>query len=108
MPQDDASATVRFDSAASGSNSLSQKKLDQPAQARIKSLEVSQRSQKAKLEGKLNAIRSMLGSDMRVDTVERVAKEMVAREEKDFFEVARLRNKPRLHRGTASHDERNA
>ena len=30
---------------------------------------------------------------MRLDTVERVAKEMVAREEKHFFEVARLREK---------------
>ena len=35
----------------------------------------------------------MLGSDMRVDTVERVAKEMVAREEKHSAEVARLREK---------------
>ena len=93
MPRDDASVTVRLDSAASG-KSLNQKKLDQLAQARIKSLEVHRRTQnKAKLEAKLNAIRSMLGPDMRADTIERVAKEMVAREEKHSAEVARLREK---------------
>ena len=95
MPRDDASVTVRLDSAASG-KSLNQKKLDQLAQARIKSLEVRRRTQnKAKLEAKLNAIRSMLGPDMRADTIERVAKpkEMVAREEKHSAEVARLREK---------------
>jgi hypothetical protein len=35
----------------------------------------------------------MLGSDMRADTIERVAKEMVAREEKHSAQVARLREK---------------
>ena len=93
MPRDDASAvTVRLDSVTE-SKPLSQKKLDQLARARVKSLEVRRRTQKAKLEGKLNAIRSMLGSDMRADTIERVAKEMVAREEKHSAEVARLREK---------------
>ena len=90
MPRDDASVTVRLDS---DTKPLSQKKLDQLARARVKSLEVRRRTQKAKLEGKLNAIRSMLGSDMRADTIERVAKEMVAREEKHSAEVARLREK---------------
>ena len=78
---------MRLDSVTE-SKPLSQKKLDQLARARVKSLEVRRRTQKAKLEGKLNAIRSM-----RADTIERVAKEMVAREEKHSAEVARLREK---------------
>ena len=35
----------------------------------------------------------MLGSDMRADTIERVAREVVARKEKHSAEVARLREK---------------
>ena len=48
---------------------------------------------KAKLEGKLNQLRSMLGSDLRHDTVERVAKEMIHQEERHAQEVVRLREK---------------
>ena len=56
MHRDDASAvTVRLDSVTE-SKPLSQKKLDQLARARVKSLEVRRRAQKAKLEGKLNAM----------------------------------------------------
>ena len=76
-----------------GTKSLSQAKLDQLAQARVKSLEVRRRAQKAKLEGKLSHLRSMLGSDMRPDTVERVAKEMIAADDRHAAEVARLREK---------------
>ena len=90
MPRD-SSVTVRLDE--SGSKPLSQAKLNQLAQARVKSLETRRRNQKAKLEGKLNAIRSLLGNDMRADTIDRVAKELVARDERHVSEITRLTEK---------------
>ena len=91
-----ASSVVTVNTEASGPKSskvLSQAKLDQLAQARVRSLEVRRQKQKAKLEGKLNHLRSMLGADLRPDTVQRVAKEMIALEERHEHEVERLREK---------------
>eukprot|EP00966_Prymnesium_polylepis_P326152 7382076-Prymnesium_polylepis.1 len=95
MVRDDSSVITIGTTASSASNSkqLSQAKLDQLARARAKSLEVRRRQMKAKLEGKLNQLRSMLGSDLRHDTVERVAKEMINQEERHAQEVVRLREK---------------
>jgi hypothetical protein len=96
MVRDDSSVITIGTSASSASNNkqLSQAKLDQLARARAKSLEVRRRAQKAKLEGKLSQLRSMLGTDiLRPDTVERVAKEMIAQEERHANEVVRLREK---------------
>ena len=59
---------------------LSQTKLDQLARARARSLEVRRRKAKEKLEARLSQLRYVLGADMRPDTVERVAKEMMAQE----------------------------
>lgn len=59
---------------------LSQAKLDQLAHARARSLEVRRRKAKEKLEARLSQLRHVLGADMRPDTVERVAKEMMAQE----------------------------
>ena len=72
---------------------LSQAKLEQLKVARARSLESRRRTQAAKLQGKLTHLRSMLGSDFRNDTVERVAKEMIAHEDRNANEVARLREK---------------
>ena len=92
MTRDDlSSVTVRLDSEAS--KPLSQAKVDQLARARVKSLEVRRRKSAEKLQGKLNAIRSMLGNDLRADTVERVAREMAAREDRHAAELGRLREK---------------
>ena len=95
MVRDDSSVITIGTRASSASNNkqLSQAKLDQLARARAKSLEVRRRAQKAKLEGKLSQLRSMLGTDLRPDTVERVAKEMIAQEERHANEVVRLREK---------------
>ena len=72
---------------------LSQAKLDQLAEARARSLEVRRRNALAKVEGKVNHLRSMLGPDLKPDTVSRIAKEMIAVEERHEQEVERLRVK---------------
>lgn len=94
MVRDDTSSviTVRTD-ASSKTSDLSQAKLNQLANARVRSLEVRRAKAKAKLEGKLAHLQSMLGPDLRPDTVERVAKEMISQEEMHFKEVMRLRDK---------------
>ena len=66
---------------------LSQAKLDQLAEARARSLEVRRRNALAKVEGKVNHLRSMLGPDLKPDTVSRIAKEMIAVEERHEQEV---------------------
>ena len=63
------------------------------ALARARSLEVRRRNALAKVEGKVNHLRSMLGSDLKPDTVSRIAKEMIAVEEQHEQEVERLREK---------------
>ena len=95
MPRDDSSVITIGATTASSSKpkTLSRAKLEQLERARAKSLESRRKAQKAKLEGKLNHLRSMLGSDLRPDTVERVAKEMMAQEERHQNEIARLREK---------------
>ena len=97
MGKDSSSAiTINFqDLNKTGHNQkqLTQKKLDQLAHARVRSLEVRRRAQAAKLQGKLTHLQSMLGSDMRPDTVERIAKEMLAQEEKHSNEIIRLRER---------------
>ena len=87
MPRDDTS-TVTLDidlddtPTSKGKTSLSQAKLQQLAHARAKSLEVRRRAQANKLQGKLNHLRYVLGNDMRPDTVERFAKELINTEER--------------------------
>lgn len=84
MPRNgDSSTVISLDTdgrAASTVVPLSQTKLDQLARARARSLEVRRRKAKDKMEAKLQHLRYVLGSDMRPDTVERFAKEMMAQE----------------------------
>ena len=87
MPRDDTS-TVTLDidlddtPTSKGKKPLSADKLQQLAHARAKSLEVRRRAQANKLQGKLNHLRYVLGNDMRPDTVERFAKELINTEER--------------------------
>ena len=84
MPRDDELSIVTLNSepATKIVSTLSDAKLNQLAKARAKSLDVRRRAQAAKLQAKLNHLRYVLGSDMRSDTVERMAKEMMNQEER--------------------------
>ena len=85
--------TVRLENIdEEGPKNLSRAKLDQLERARAKSLEVRRRAQEAKLQGKLNHVQSLLG-DVKPHSAERIAKEMVAAEDRNAKEIARLREK---------------
>ena len=89
----DSSSVVTVNMNSSKSKPLSEAKQNQLALARARSLEVRRRNALAKVEGKVNHLRSMLGSDLKPDTVSRIAKEMIAVEERHEQEVERLREK---------------
>lgn len=74
----DSSSVVTVNMNSSKSKPLSEAKQNQLALARARSLEVRRRNALAKVEGKVNHLRSMLGSDLKPDTVSRIAKEMIA------------------------------
>jgi hypothetical protein len=87
--------TVRLEDIDEGvpKKSLSDSKIKTLEKARARSLEVRRERASAKLEAKLNALRSVMGRDMRSDTVERVAREWIAHEDRNSQEIARLRER---------------
>ena len=74
--------TVSFDEDKPSKGALSQKKLDQLAAARESALQKRRTKQKDKLQERLNELNRLLGSDMRAQTLERVAEAMMKQEKR--------------------------
>eukprot|EP00966_Prymnesium_polylepis_P127480 2948601-Prymnesium_polylepis.1 len=74
--------TVSFDEDKPSKGALSQKKLDQLAAARESALQKRRTKQKDKLQERLNEMNRLLGSDMRAQTLERVAEAMMKQEKR--------------------------
>ena len=78
---EDSVVTVSFDD-DKPKGALSQRKLEQLAAAREVGLQKRRAKQKDKLQERLNELNRLLGSDMRAQTVERVAEAMMKQEKR--------------------------